>query len=65
MTLQRELATAWNEVSSSPATVHVLGSIQEAVEIARGVEGGVDVLVTGSLHLVGGVMAFAELPLEN
>ena len=65
MTLQRELATAWKEVSSSLATVHVLGSIQEAVELARGVEGEVEVLVTGSLHLVGGVMAFADLPLEN
>ncbi|GAA6013674.1 hypothetical protein JCM10207_004814 [Rhodosporidiobolus poonsookiae] len=69
---QHELADAWAELtsslsSSSKADVSVLGSIQEAVELVRqeARDGGKDVqaLVTGSLHLVGGVMAVAELPL--
>jgi folylpolyglutamate synthase len=67
---QHELAEAWAELTSSlspKAKVHVLGSIQEAVELVRaeGKEGEKEVqaLVTGSLHLVGGVMAVAELPL--
>ncbi|GAA5975418.1 hypothetical protein JCM5350_006473 [Sporobolomyces pararoseus] len=74
LSLQHELAAAWKELnsksteSSAPqAEIHVLGSIQEAVELIRGykVEEGTEkqALVTGSLHLVGGVMAVAELPL--
>lgn len=70
LSIQHELAEAWAELTSSlshKAQVYILGSIQEAVEVARkeAKEGGKDVqaLVTGSLHLVGGVMAVAELPL--
>ncbi|GAA5886902.1 hypothetical protein JCM16303_006754 [Sporobolomyces ruberrimus] len=74
LSLQHELASAWRELntksteSSAPqAQIHVLSSIQEAVETIRGyeVEGGTEkqALVTGSLHLVGGVMAVADLPL--
>ncbi|GAA5856585.1 hypothetical protein JCM8547_005878 [Rhodosporidiobolus lusitaniae] len=73
---QHELASAWSELTASipdaeeKAEVHVLGSIQEAVELVRAEgkkegegEGDVQALVTGSLHLVGGVMAVAEVPL--
>ncbi|GAA5915764.1 hypothetical protein JCM6882_003850 [Rhodosporidiobolus microsporus] len=67
---QREIAEGWAELTSSlpdKANVHVLGSIQEAVELIRqeAKEGSheVQALVTGSLHLVGGVMAVCELPL--
>ncbi|BGP18669.1 hypothetical protein JCM10213_002913 [Rhodosporidiobolus nylandii] len=67
---QRELAAAWTELASSlspQAEVSVLGSIQEAVDLVRkeaqAGEQEVQALVTGSLHLVGGVMAVAELPL--
>ncbi|KAI5474406.1 hypothetical protein MNV49_003374 [Pseudohyphozyma bogoriensis] len=54
---QRELAAAWEELTAtaspeSKAEVHVLGSIQEAVELAKAVGGETEVLVTGSLHLV-------------
>ncbi|GAA6060839.1 hypothetical protein JCM10212_005257 [Sporobolomyces blumeae] len=75
LSLQHELATAWKELTAAPSTdstatraqVHVLGSIQEAVELIRSyeVDEGVEkqALVTGSLHLVGGVMAVADLPL--
>lgn len=66
LTVQRELEVAWGEVApGSTAQVHVLGSIEEAVVVARGLEGRTEVLVTGSLHLVGGTMAFAELPLDS
>ncbi|GAA6016067.1 hypothetical protein JCM8202_005400 [Rhodotorula sphaerocarpa] len=72
---QRELAAAWDELAaslpSSPDTptaqVHVLGSIEEAIGVVQKAaadhDGDVQALVTGSLHLVGGVMAVADLPL--
>jgi len=45
--------------------IHVLPSIEHAVRVVRGIglEGGegVDVFVTGSLHLVGGVIEVAGL----
>lgn len=64
---QQDLASAWKAlVPSFPASnVHVLPSIEHAVRIVRGVSGndkkGVDVLVAGSLHLVGGVIEVADL----
>lgn len=64
---QQDLASAWKTlVPSFPASnVHVLPSIEHAVRIVRGVSGndkrGVDVLVAGSLHLVGGVIEVAGL----
>jgi len=70
---QHELAEAWSELTQgkeSRAQVHVLGSVQEAVEVVRGAaaagpgnEVRVDALVAGSLHLVGGVLCVASLPL--
>lgn len=55
------LADAWSKMARSPSTTtaDVTASIEEALEIveqlrARGDE--VEVLVTGSLHLIGGVM---------
>lgn len=64
---QQDLATAWKALVPSfpPSSVHVLPSIEHAVRIVRGVNGqdkkGVDVLVAGSLHLVGGVIEVAGL----
>lgn len=63
LTTQHELATAWSDLGATSlpteaAQVHVLASIEEAVELVRK-EGVDDALVTGSLHLVGGVMAVA------
>lgn len=55
--MQRELAEAWSKIDPA-AEVRVTGTIEEAVEGARevlGGEGGL-VLVTGSLHLVGGAI---------
>lgn len=59
---QNALREAWLRINPSfdPSKVHAKGSIEEAVSIARGL-GERDVLVAGSLHLVGGVMAVAEL----
>ena len=51
----------------TPGTqVHILPSIQHAVDVIEGVSNekqdqGVDVLVAGSLHLVGGVFEVAKL----
>ncbi|GAA5869112.1 hypothetical protein JCM3774_003954 [Rhodotorula dairenensis] len=76
LAIQHELEAAWRELARSlpalcrAAQVHVLGSIEEAIDVVRKEaaeikqDGGeVQVLVTGSLHLVGGVMAVADLPL--
>lgn len=60
--VQKRLAATWGEIDSQ-AKVAVVGTIEEAVErvreIAKG-EGEVRVLVTGSLHLVGGFLDVLE-----
>jgi folylpolyglutamate synthase len=66
LTTQTELASALTAlVSDFPSSnVHVLPSIQHAVQVVRSLEGGeksVDALVCGSLHLVGGVIEVANL----
>lgn len=66
LTVQKGLADVWKALD--PATgVRVLGTVEEAVEAVRSVagdgdaeEGDVVVLVTGSLHLVGGVLEVLE-----
>ncbi|KAG1752651.1 FolC bifunctional protein [Suillus paluster] len=58
---QREIEAAWNKlVPTYSGTVHVLPSIEDAVDEARQTL-NVSVLVTGSLHLVGGVIEVAGL----
>ncbi|KAH8106152.1 FolC bifunctional protein [Cristinia sonorae] len=62
---QNDLAAAWRSlVPPFPKDrVHVLPSIEHAVATVRKLESGgpVDVLVAGSLHLVGGTMEVAKL----
>ena len=64
---QHELADAWSSlVPSFPKdNVHVLPSIEHAVNVVRKLNASgdkpVDVLVAGSLHLVGGVIEVAGL----
>ena len=78
LTVQHELAAAWDALTcsskcaSAKRAVLVMSSIQGAVESVRSLaldssssqqaQGSTDVLVTGSLHLVGGTMAVASLP---
>ena len=65
--VQSELAVAWlSLVPEFPKdNIHVLPSIEHAIRVVRGIESeggeGVDVLVAGSLHLVGGVIEVAGL----
>ncbi|KAK5729123.1 hypothetical protein LTR15_002264 [Elasticomyces elasticus] len=63
--VQRELAQAYDQIDPE-AKVHVLGTIEEAVAQARVLAGDktVEVLVTGSLHLVGGVIEVLESETE-
>lgn len=70
LTVQHELAEAWESLAKSSnsdittaAKVHILPSIQHAVDVIQAVSNaqGVDVLVAGSLHLVGGVFEVAKL----
>lgn len=64
---QNQLADAWSSLIPDFPTrkIHVLPSIEHAVRMIRGIEsergGSVDVLVTGSLLLVGGVVEVAGL----
>lgn len=65
--VQSELAAAWLSLIPEFPTdnVHVLPSIEHAIRVVRGIESEgkeeVDVLVAGSLHLVGGVIEVAGL----
>ncbi|KAH7320035.1 Mur ligase [Stachybotrys elegans] len=65
MTAQRRFAAKWSSMDPS-ATVLALPTIEEAIEYARHVGEGlpdgetVQALVTGSLHLVGGVLGILE-----
>ncbi|KAI0776055.1 tetrahydrofolylpolyglutamate synthase [Trametes elegans] len=64
---QHELAAAWSELIPSfpKEKIHVLPSIEHAVNVVRRLSDSdgkeVDVLVAGSLHLVGGVIEVAGL----
>ncbi|KAF1343600.1 Mur ligase [Delphinella strobiligena] len=59
LSVQNALAKTWTEVDPD-AHVKVVRTVEEAIRIARGVakdgKEQVEVLVTGSLHLVGGVV---------
>lgn len=66
LTTQQELARSWQTLRPEfPASnIHVLPSIQDAVSVIRSLEEpdtAVQVLVCGSLHLVGGVIEVAGL----
>lgn len=60
---QHELADAWHALAPAfpKENVHVLPSIEHAVSVIREQSGPIDVLVAGSLHLVGGVIEVAGL----
>ncbi|KAH7402805.1 Mur ligase [Pyrenochaeta sp. MPI-SDFR-AT-0127] len=74
LAVQKALASTWNEIDSS-AKVQVLRTIEEAIGAARavardhakdtGADSEVMVLVTGSLHLVGGVIEVLETGSAN
>lgn len=64
---QRELATVWSTLVPDfpPDNIHTLPSIEHAVRVIESLscphDGPVDVLVVGSLHLVGGMIEAAGL----
>ena len=63
--VQRELAATWGQIDAD-ADVHVESTIEEAVAKVRDIADGqkAEVLVTGSLHLVGGVIEVLESEAE-
>ncbi|TDL29406.1 FolC bifunctional protein [Rickenella mellea] len=66
LAVQRELSAAWSTLAPEfpPENIHVLPSIEHAVTVVRDLENHgmlVDVLVTGSLHLIGGTIEVAGL----
>jgi folylpolyglutamate synthase len=66
---QRELASAWSSLLPKFLTsnIHVLPSVEHAIKALRTIQSTpspdnqVQVLVTGSLHLVGGIIEVAGL----
>jgi folylpolyglutamate synthase len=64
--VQKELAGSWDSIDPN-ASVHVLSTIEEAITKARSLapDDQVEVLVTGSLHLVGGVIEVLESESES
>lgn len=65
--VQRELAETWDTIDSD-ANVRVLSTVEEAVAAARAVARAgaeVEILVTGSLHLVGGCIEVLEAEQER
>ncbi|KAF9782920.1 FolC bifunctional protein [Thelephora terrestris] len=65
--IQTQLADAWSSLIPDfpKKDIHILPSIEHAIRVVRGIESGgnevVDVLATGSLLLVGGVIEVAGL----
>lgn len=59
--VQKELAGSWDSIDPD-AGVHVLSTIEEAISKARELAPAdqIEILVTGSLHLVGGVIEVLE-----
>lgn len=64
--VQQELARTWDQIDPD-AEVHVVGTIEEAVARARDLagDGNLEVMVTGSLHLVGGLIEVLEAENER
>ncbi|KAK4507347.1 hypothetical protein PRZ48_001082 [Zasmidium cellare] len=64
--VQQELAKTWDGIHSQ-AQVHVVSTIEDAVAKARDASNGdkVEVLATGSLHLVGGLIEVLENEAEK
>jgi len=66
--VQNDLAATWDEIDHD-SSVHVASTIEEAVAHARSIaeiEGDrVDVMCTGSLHLVGGLIEVLESEMEK
>jgi folylpolyglutamate synthase len=60
---QNALRDAWIRLNPDfdPKHVHAVPSIEHAINIVQALEGKREVLVAGSLHLVGGVMEVAGL----
>lgn len=63
LTVQKVLAAAWGEETSGASgktVTHVLRTIEDAVGSVRNIGDEVQVFITGSLHLVGGVLEVLE-----
>lgn len=61
LVVQKALSETWAKVDPK-TTRHVYSNIQEAIEFIRSLDGDVQVLVAGSLHLIGGVLAVFDGP---
>ena len=65
LTVQKGFSEVWRKLEPSlpPSSIHLLPNIQEAVELVEDLSeelGELQIFVTGSLHLVGGVISILE-----
>lgn len=65
LAVQRSLSEVWSAVSGSSTPATILPSIQDVVEDVRyqaasTTNGSVEVFVTGSLHLIGGLLSIVQ-----
>lgn len=62
LTVQKRFAEVWAELDQTPI-IHTLPTIQDAIELIKELseeQETTDVLVTGSIHLVGGALTLLE-----
>lgn len=62
LAVQKRFAEVWAESDQMP-TIHTLPTIQDAIELIEELseeQEATDVFVTGSIHLVGGILALLE-----
>lgn len=64
LVVQKALSETWGKIEPTSQR-HVYGSIQEAVEFIKALDGKTQALVAGSLHLVGGLLAVFDGPEEE
>lgn len=56
LVVQKALAQHWTKLDQSKATVHVTPDIESSNEVINNMTGPLNIFVTGSLHLVGGLL---------
>jgi folylpolyglutamate synthase len=67
LAVQYQLASSWSSLLPSfpPSHIHVSPTIEDAAQLVRSIsthpKGSIKVLVTGSLHLIGGLIEAAGL----
>lgn len=63
LVVQKALADHWLKLNQQSGSIHVTPDIETSYEVIKKLDGPLDVFVTGSLHLVGGLLVvFDKFP---